>query len=135
MLEIVTEADIASPEEAYAFLTKLRTILRYLGVNSGDMEKGAMRCEPNISVRTADQAARYEYGAKVEVKNLNSSRQVRRRDCLRADLARPAPWKTGQREASQHGVGRKRTAHRPPAQQGKLWRTIASSSLICCRWW
>ncbi|MCB0113230.1 MAG: Asp-tRNA(Asn)/Glu-tRNA(Gln) amidotransferase subunit GatB, partial [Caldilineaceae bacterium] len=74
LLEIVTEADIASPEEAYAFLTKLRTILRYLGVNSGDMEKGAMRCEPNISVRTADQAARGEYGAKVEVKNLNSFR-------------------------------------------------------------
>jgi len=77
LLEIVTEADITSPEEAYAFLTKLRTILRYLGVNSGDMEKGAMRCEPNISVRTAEQAARGEYGTKVEVKNLNSFRSVR----------------------------------------------------------
>lgn len=77
LLEIVTEADIASPEEAYAFLTKLRTILRYLGVNSGDMEKGAMRCEPNISIRTADQAARDEFGTKVEVKNLNSFRSVR----------------------------------------------------------
>jgi aspartyl-tRNA(Asn)/glutamyl-tRNA(Gln) amidotransferase subunit B len=54
LMEIVTEADIASPEEAYAFLTKLRTILRYLGVNSGDMEKGAMRCEPNISIRTQE---------------------------------------------------------------------------------
>jgi aspartyl-tRNA(Asn)/glutamyl-tRNA(Gln) amidotransferase subunit B len=77
LMEIVTEADIASPEEAYAFLTKLRTILRYLGVNSGDMEKGAMRCEPNISVRTAEQAKRGEYGTKVEVKNLNSFRSVR----------------------------------------------------------
>lgn len=77
LMEIVTEADIASPEEAYALLTKLRTILRYLGVNSGDMEKGAMRCEPNISVRTAEQAARGEYGTKVEVKNLNSFRAVR----------------------------------------------------------
>jgi aspartyl-tRNA(Asn)/glutamyl-tRNA(Gln) amidotransferase subunit B len=77
LMEIVTEADIASPEEAYAFLTKLRTILRYLGVNSGDMEKGAMRCEPNISVRTVEQAARGEYGTKVEVKNLNSFRSVR----------------------------------------------------------
>ncbi|RME56283.1 MAG: Asp-tRNA(Asn)/Glu-tRNA(Gln) amidotransferase subunit GatB, partial [Caldilineae bacterium] len=75
--EIVTEADINSPEEAYAFLTKLRTILRYLGVNSGDMEKGAMRCEPNISVRTLEQAARGEFGVKVEVKNLNSFRSVR----------------------------------------------------------
>jgi aspartyl-tRNA(Asn)/glutamyl-tRNA(Gln) amidotransferase subunit B len=77
LMEIVTEADIASPEEAYAFLTKLRTILRYLGVNSGDMEKGALRCEPNISVRTTEQALRGEYGVKVEVKNLNSFRSVR----------------------------------------------------------
>lgn len=77
LLEIVTEADIHSADEAYAYLTKLRTILRYLGVNSGDMEKGALRCEPNISVRTLEQKARGEYGVKVEVKNLNSFRAVR----------------------------------------------------------
>lgn len=77
LMEIVTEADIHSPEEAYAYLTKLRSILRYLGVNSGDMEKGALRCEPNISVRTVEQKARGEYGTKVEVKNLNSLRAVR----------------------------------------------------------
>lgn len=77
LLEIVTEADIHSPEEAYAYLTKLRSILRYLGVNSGDMEKGALRCEPNISVRTLEQKQRGEYGTKVEVKNLNSLRAVR----------------------------------------------------------
>ena len=77
LLEIVTEADIASAEEAYAFLTKLRSLLRYLGVNSGNMEEGALRCEPNISVRTDEQAARAELGTKVEVKNLNSLRAVR----------------------------------------------------------
>ena len=77
LMEIVTEADIHSAEEAYAYLTKLRSILRYLGVNSGDMEKGALRCEPNISVRTLAQKARDEYGTKVEVKNLNSLRSVR----------------------------------------------------------
>ncbi|MEM7538527.1 MAG: Asp-tRNA(Asn)/Glu-tRNA(Gln) amidotransferase subunit GatB, partial [Chloroflexota bacterium] len=77
LLEIVTEADINSPDEAYDYLTQLRTILRYLGVNSGDMEKGALRCEPNISVRTLEQKARGEYGTKVEVKNLNSFRAVR----------------------------------------------------------
>ena len=76
-MEIVTEADIHSAEEAYAYLTKLRSILRYLGVNSGDMEKGALRCEPNISVRTLAQKERGEYGTKVEVKNLNSLRAVR----------------------------------------------------------
>jgi len=77
LMEIVTEADINSPDEAYSYLTQLRTILRYLGVNSGDMEKGALRCEPNISVRTQEQKARGEYGTKVEVKNLNSFRAVR----------------------------------------------------------
>ncbi len=77
LMEIVSEADIHSPEEAYAYLTSLRTILRYLGVNSGDMEKGALRCEPNISVRTLEQKQRGEYGVKVEVKNLNSFRSVR----------------------------------------------------------
>ncbi len=76
LMEIVTEADIGSAEEAYLFLVRLRTILRYLGVNSGDMEKGALRCEPNISVRTPEQAARGELGTKVEVKNLNSLRAV-----------------------------------------------------------
>ena len=77
LMEIVTEADMRSAEEAYRYLDKLRTILRYLGVNSGDMEKGAMRCEVNLSVRTAEQAARGEYGTKVEVKNLNSFKAVR----------------------------------------------------------
>ncbi|MBO9393925.1 MULTISPECIES: Asp-tRNA(Asn)/Glu-tRNA(Gln) amidotransferase subunit GatB [Caldilinea] len=77
LMEIVTEADIHSPEEAYAYLTRLRATLRALGVSSGDMEKGALRCEPNISVRTLEQKARGEYGVKVEVKNLNSFRSVR----------------------------------------------------------
>ena len=77
LLEIVTEADMNSGEEAYRYLVKLRTILRYLGVNSGDMEKGAMRCEVNLSLRTAEQAALGQYGVKVEVKNLNSFKAVR----------------------------------------------------------
>jgi aspartyl-tRNA(Asn)/glutamyl-tRNA(Gln) amidotransferase subunit B len=77
LLEIVTEADMTSGEEAYRYLVKLRTILRTLGVNSGDMEKGAMRCEVNLSVRTGEQAALGQYGVKVEVKNLNSFKAVR----------------------------------------------------------
>ena len=77
LMEIVTEADMTSAEEAYLFLVRLRTLLRYLGVNNGDMEKGSLRCEPNISVRTPGQAAKGELGVKVEVKNLNSLRAVR----------------------------------------------------------
>ncbi len=74
LLEIVTEADIRSATEAYNYLTKLRTLLRYAGVSTADMEKGAMRCEANISVRPVGQK---EFGTKVEVKNLNSFRAVR----------------------------------------------------------
>ena len=74
LLEIVTEPDISSADEAYSFLTQLQTILRYLGVSSADMEKGAMRCEPNVSVRPVGQA---EFGTQTEIKNLNSFRVVR----------------------------------------------------------
>jgi len=74
LIEIVTEPDIRTPEEARRYLVKLRTILRYLGVSTGDMEKGAMRCEPNVSVRPLGSEA---FGTKVEVKNLNSFRSVK----------------------------------------------------------
>jgi aspartyl-tRNA(Asn)/glutamyl-tRNA(Gln) amidotransferase subunit B len=74
LLEIVTEPDLRSPEEAYAYLTRLQQILRYLRVSTADMEKGAMRCEANVSVRPAGQEA---LGTKVEIKNLNSFRAVR----------------------------------------------------------
>ncbi len=74
LLEIVTEPDIRTPEEARQYLVKLRAILRTLGVSTGDMEKGAMRCEANISLRPAGTEA---LGAKVEIKNLNSFRSVK----------------------------------------------------------
>jgi aspartyl-tRNA(Asn)/glutamyl-tRNA(Gln) amidotransferase subunit B len=74
LMEIVSQPDIRSADEAYAYLTKLRQILRYLGVSSGDMEKGAMRCEANVSLRPVGST---EYGTKVEVKNLNSFRSVK----------------------------------------------------------
>ena len=67
-------SSIRSVEEAYDYLTKIRQIVRYLGASSGDMEKGAMRCEANISIRPLGAT---EYGTKVEVKNLNSFRAVR----------------------------------------------------------
>jgi aspartyl-tRNA(Asn)/glutamyl-tRNA(Gln) amidotransferase subunit B len=74
LIEIVTEPDIRTPEEARLYLTKLRTILRYLGVSTADMEKGAMRCEPNVSIRLVGAKS---LGTKVEVKNLNSFRSVK----------------------------------------------------------
>ncbi len=74
LLEIVTEADLRSADEAYRYLRKLRTILRYLNVSTADMEKGAMRCEANLSVRPKGQKT---LGTKVEIKNLNSFKAVR----------------------------------------------------------
>lgn len=69
LLEIVTEPDIHSGEEARAYAQKVRQILRYLGVNSGDMEKGVLRVEPNISIRPVGST---EFGTRTELKNLNS---------------------------------------------------------------
>jgi len=74
LMEIVSEPDIRSPEEARRYLIALQTILRYLGVSTGDMEKGAMRCEANISLRPVGSE---QLGTKVEVKNLNSFRAVK----------------------------------------------------------
>lgn len=70
LLEIVTEPEIESSEEAGVFLTELRNIIRYLGASSCDMEKGTMRVEPNISVRKPGEIGLPKY--KVEVKNINS---------------------------------------------------------------
>jgi len=75
LVEIVTEPCLSSGEEAYAYLTELRKLLRYLEVCDGNMEEGSMRCDANISVRPAGQQ---QLGTKVEVKNLNSIRNVKR---------------------------------------------------------
>jgi aspartyl-tRNA(Asn)/glutamyl-tRNA(Gln) amidotransferase subunit B len=73
LMEIVSEPDIRSAEEAGRYLGKLRAILRYLGVSTGNMEEGAFRCDANVSVRRRGDR---ELGTKVEVKNMNSFRSV-----------------------------------------------------------
>jgi aspartyl-tRNA(Asn)/glutamyl-tRNA(Gln) amidotransferase subunit B len=75
LMEIVTQPEINSPEEAFAFLTALKQILIYGEVSDADMEKGQLRCDCNISVRPETQT---EFGAKIEIKNLNSISGVRR---------------------------------------------------------
>src|SRR5580700_8182460 len=72
---IVTQPEINSPEEAFAFLTSLKQILIYGAVSDADMEKGQLRCDCNVSVRPETQA---EFGAKIEIKNMNSISGVRR---------------------------------------------------------
>lgn len=75
LLEIVSEPDLRSVEDVRAYATMLHDILVYLGVNSGDMEKGVMRFEANVSVRPQGSA---EFGTRVEIKNLNSFRALTR---------------------------------------------------------
>ena len=71
--EIVSEPDMRSPDEAYAYLTTLRKILLYTGVSDCNMEEGSLRCDANVSVRPR---GANEFGTKVEVKNLNSFRYL-----------------------------------------------------------
>jgi aspartyl-tRNA(Asn)/glutamyl-tRNA(Gln) amidotransferase subunit B len=75
LMEIVSEPDMRSPQEASAYMKKLRTILRSLGVCDGNMEQGSLRCDANVSVREEGTEA---FGTKVELKNMNSFRFVER---------------------------------------------------------
>jgi aspartyl-tRNA(Asn)/glutamyl-tRNA(Gln) amidotransferase subunit B len=101
LMEIVSEPDIRSPEEARQYLMKLRQILRYVGVSEANMEEGSFRCDANISLRPMGAT---ELGAKVEVKNMNSFRAVFR--ALSYEVER-------QREALEAG--------RTPVQETRGW--------------
>ncbi|NLE65175.1 MAG: Asp-tRNA(Asn)/Glu-tRNA(Gln) amidotransferase subunit GatB, partial [Elusimicrobia bacterium] len=75
LVEIVSEPDMRSPEEAYQYLNTLKLILSYLGVSDCDMEKGSLRCDANVSIRPVGQE---KFGTKTELKNMNSFSAVRR---------------------------------------------------------
>ncbi len=75
LLEIVSEPDLRSPQEAYDYLTALKAILQYVEVSDCDMEKGSLRCDANVSVRPVGQE---KLGTKVEIKNLNSFKMVQK---------------------------------------------------------
>lgn len=74
LIEIVTEPDISSGDEAYEFLSKLKQILRYIGVSDCNMEEGSLRCDVNISIMPEDAT---KLGNKVEIKNMNSFKAVK----------------------------------------------------------
>ncbi len=73
LLEIVSEPDLRTPEEAGEYLRKIRTLVRYLKISNGNMEEGSMRCDANVSVR---EKAEEKLGTKVEIKNINSFKHV-----------------------------------------------------------
>ncbi len=74
LVEIVTKPDIRSADEAYQYMTSLRTILQYAGVSDCDMEKGELRCDVNLSIRPRGQE---KFGTKTEIKNLNSFKNAK----------------------------------------------------------
>ncbi|MFA7229742.1 MAG: Asp-tRNA(Asn)/Glu-tRNA(Gln) amidotransferase subunit GatB [Victivallaceae bacterium] len=75
LMETVSEPDIRTPDEAYAYLTALKQIMQYAGISDCDMEKGQMRCDVNISIR---RKGAEKFGTKIEIKNLNSLRAIHR---------------------------------------------------------
>ena len=75
LLEIVSEPELRNPEDAESYMRKLRTLVRYLGISDGNMQEGSLRCDANISLRPQVQR---EFGEKVEIKNMNSFRNLRR---------------------------------------------------------
>ncbi len=75
LIEIVTEPDIASPAEAYAYLTRIKQLVQYLEICDGNMEEGSLRCDANVSIRPVGQQ---ELGTRTEIKNVNSFRNVER---------------------------------------------------------
>jgi aspartyl-tRNA(Asn)/glutamyl-tRNA(Gln) amidotransferase subunit B len=83
LIEIVSEPDISSPDEAYEYLTRLKEIILYTGVSDCNMEEGSLRCDANVSVRPRGQK---ELGTKTEIKNVNSFRFIR--DALEYEIAR-----------------------------------------------
>ena len=74
LIEIVSEPDMRSSDEAYAYLTEIKQVIQYIGVSDCDMEKGQLRCDANVSVRLKGAP---KFGTKVEVKNVNSFRFVK----------------------------------------------------------
>src|SRR5204863_4331085 len=83
LIEIVSEPDIATSDEAYEYLTRLKEIILYTGVSDCNMEEGSLRCDANVSIRPREQK---ELGTKTEIKNVNSFRFIR--DALEYEITR-----------------------------------------------
>ena len=114
LLEIVSEPDLSTPEEVTAYATSLRDIVRTLGVNSGDMEKGVIRFEANVSIRPVGST---ELGTRVEIKNLNTFRGMER--AIRYELQRQATLLDAGQPVIQETLGWDETAGMTYSQRGK----------------
>ena len=114
LLEIVSEPDLRSVKEARAFATKVRQVLRYLNVNSGDMEKGVIRFEANISIRPMGET---ELGTRTEIKNLNSFRAMT--DSIEYEVLRQAAVLDAGKKVVQDTMGWSESRRKTFSQRGK----------------
>ena len=114
LMEIVSEPDLRTPEQAREYLLRVRQLLVYIGVNDGNLEQGSFRCDANISLR--EQGAE-QYGTKVEVKNMNSFRAVHR--ALEYEIRRQADDLDGGRVIPQETRGWVETQGRTVSQRSK----------------
>lgn len=114
LLEIVSEPDMNTIEETRSYATKVRQILRYLGVNSGDLEKGVIRFEANISLRPSGSL---EFGTRTEIKNLNSFRALG--DALAYEIERQAAILTAGGKVIQDTMGWHEGRRQTFSQRGK----------------
>jgi len=114
LLEIVSEPDLRSVDETRALALKVRQLLRYLGVNSGDMEKGVIRFEANISIRPEGQA---ELGTRTEIKNLNSFRAMT--DSIEYEINRQAAVLDAGKKVFQDTMGWSESERKTFSQRGK----------------
>ena len=131
LIEIVSEPHIATPDEAYEYLTKLKEIILYTGVSDGNMEEGSLRCDANVSVRPRGQK---EFGTKAEIKNVNSFRFIR--EALIYEIDRQVEVVRAGGRLRRRRVSITPTRARPTACAPRNRRTITgiSRSPTCSRW-
>jgi aspartyl-tRNA(Asn)/glutamyl-tRNA(Gln) amidotransferase subunit B len=114
LMEIVSEPDMRSAEEARAYLTKLRQVLRYIGASRANMEEGNMRCEPNVSIRPMGEKA---FGQKVELKNINSFKHAY--DAIKYEVERQTKLIESGGRVVQETRGWREDAHQSVPQRTK----------------
>ena len=114
LMEIVSEPDMRTAEEARAYLTKLRQVLRYIGASRANMEEGNMRCEPNVSVRPLGETT---FGQKVELKNINSFRHAY--DAIKYEVERQTKLIESGGRVTQETRGWREDSHQSVPQRTK----------------
>ena len=130
LMEIVSKPDLRSAEQAKAFLAKLRSILRYLGTCDGDMEKGSLRADVNVSVRKPGERSARAARSRTSIRSASSARPSSTRRAARSKSS-----KTAARSTRKRGCSIPATAKRAPCAPRRRRTTTAISPIpTCCRW-